>query len=168
MTDGKPAPDRRARSERLRDRMANTSHRARRVGRPERAGVVLDAVTVIALLDPGNAHHAAARETVQPLAGMPKLIHPINLAEVLVKPVQDGIADKVLTALTRAGITTFTPAVSEPLDLARVRAFARIKMPDACACSTAAARNLPLVTFDKRLATAARTAGLTVLGAPGH
>lgn len=131
-------------------------------------GAVLDAVTVIALLDPGNAHHVPARETLLPLAGKPKLIHPINLAEVLVKPVQDGSAEKVLTALSQAGIATFTPSAGEPLKLARVRAFARVKMPDACAYATAAARNLPLVTFDKRLATAARTAGLTVLGAPAH
>lgn len=166
MTDDRPASDRRTESELLRNRQQDVSNQARRGARQKHAGVVLDAVTVIALLDPGNAHHAAARETVLPLAGMPKLIHPINLAEVLVKPVQDGTAEKVLTALSQAGITTFTPVVSEPLDLARVRAFTRIKIPDACAYNTAASRNLPLVTFDKRLATAARTAGLTVLGTP--
>lgn len=133
---------------------------------PSGYGAVLDAVTVIAALDPGNAHHTASREALRSLAGAPKLIHPINLAEVLVQPVKDGTEEKTQAVLKRAGITTFVPGGGEPLALARSRAMTGLKMPDACAHVTALAHRLPLVTFDRRLTIAARAAGLTVLGAP--
>lgn len=133
---------------------------------PDRPGAVLDAVTVIALMNPDNAHHKAARAVLHELAGTLKLMHPINMAEVLVKPADDGTAEQVQAALTRAGIVTFTTSPGEPLALARARATTGLKMPDVCAYITALARRLPLVTFDRRLTIAARAAGVEVLGAP--
>lgn len=133
---------------------------------PGARGAVLDAVSVIAVLDPTNAHHDAARAALRPLAGLPKILHPINLAEVLVGPVKLGMVDETQDVLRRAGIGTFTPGAGEPLALARARASTGLKMPDACAYVTAAGRGLPLVTFDRRLTIAARAAGVDVLGAP--
>jgi predicted nucleic acid-binding protein len=129
-------------------------------------GAVVDAVTVIALLDPTDAHHADARTALAALAGSTKLIHPINLAEVLVKPAETGAEITTLAALVRAGFATFTPSTAEPVTLARARAATRLKMPDACAYVTAQSTALPLVTFDRKLTLAARANGLTVLGAP--
>jgi predicted nucleic acid-binding protein len=95
-----------------------------------------------------------------------KLMHPINMAEVLVRPAGDGTAERVQAELTRAGIVAFTTSPGEPLALARARAATGLKIPDACAYVTALARRLPLVTFDRRLTIAARAAGVDVLGAP--
>lgn len=140
---------------------------AKRTSPPDRwPGAVLDAVTVIALMSPGNTHHKAARAVLHELAGTLKLMHPINMAEVLVKPAGDGTAERVQAELTRAGIVAFTTSPGEPLALARARATTGLKMPDACAYVTALARRLPLVTFDRRLTIAARAAGVDVLGAP--
>jgi predicted nucleic acid-binding protein len=118
------------------------------------------------VLDPTNAHHDAARAALRPLAGMPKLIHPINLAEVLVGAVQRAVIDETQDVLRRAGIGSFTPGTGEPLALARARVLTGLKMPDTCAYVTARSRGLPLVTFDRRLTIAARAAGVDVLGAP--
>lgn len=137
-------------------------------GTPDRPGAVLDAVTVIALMSPGNAHHQAARAVLHELSGTLKLMHPINMAEVLVKPAADGTAERVQESLTRAGIVAFTTSPGEPLALARARAATGLKMPDTCAYVTALARRLPLVTFDRRLTIAARAAGVDVLGAPAE
>jgi predicted nucleic acid-binding protein len=133
---------------------------------PDRPGAVLDAVTVIALMSPSNTHHKAARAVLHELAGTLKLMHPINMAEALVKPAGDGTAERVQAELTRAGIVAFTTSPGEPLALARARATTGLKIPDACAYVTALARRLPLVTFDRRLTIAARAAGIDVLGAP--
>lgn len=133
---------------------------------PAVRGAVLDAVTVIAVLDPTNAHHDAARQALRPLAGIPKMIHPINLAEVLVRPVQRGMVNETQDVLRRAGIGTFTPGTGEPLALARARALTGLKLPDGCAYITAKGLGLPLVTFDRRLTIAARADGVEVLGAP--
>jgi predicted nucleic acid-binding protein len=135
-------------------------------GAPGRSGAVLDAVTVIALMTPSNTHHKAALVVLHELAGTLKVIHPINMAEVLVKPAGQGIAGRVQVELTRAGIVTFTTSPAEPLALAQARATTGLKMPDVCAYVTALARGLPLVTFDRRLTIAARAAGIEVLGAP--
>jgi predicted nucleic acid-binding protein len=135
--------------------------------RPDRRpGAVLDAVTVIALMTPSNTHHKAALAVLHELAGTLKVMHPINMAEVLVKPAGDGTAERVQAELTRAGIVTFTTSPAEPLALARARAATRLKLPDVCAYVTALARGLPLVTFDRQLTIAARAAGIEVLGAP--
>lgn len=131
-----------------------------------RPGAVLDAVTVIALMTPSNTHHKAALAVLHELAGTLKVMHPINMAEVLVKPAGDGTAERVQAELTRAGIVTFTTSPAEPLALARARATTGLKMPDVCAYVTALARGLPLVTFDRRLTITARAAGIEVLGAP--
>lgn len=152
--------------EALAHRPERFAHGARSTSGSDRPGAVLDAVTVIALMSPGNAHHDTARETLHQLDGTLKLMHPINMAEVLVKPAADGTAEQVQDALAQAGIVTFTTTPGEPLVLARARALTRLRMPDTCAYVTAQARGLPLVTFDRRLTIAARAAGLTVLGAP--
>lgn len=149
------------------DQSAHAAEHTRlRTGGAQTAGAILDAVTVIALMSGSHAWHGEARAVLHQLDGTLKLMHPINLAEVLVKPAQDGTAERIQTALTNAGIVTFTTSPGEPLALAQARATTGLKIPDACAYITALARRLPLVTFDRRLTIAARTAGIDVLGAP--
>ena len=157
-------------SERLAEVLSRGSERFARSARsargPDQPGAVLDAVTVIALMTPGNTHHAAARAVLHQLDGTLKLMHPINMAEVLVKPAGDGTAEQVQAALTHAGIVTFATSPGEPLTLARARAATGLKLPDTCAYTTAVSRRLPLVTFDRRLTIVARATGVDVLGAP--
>lgn len=123
--------------------------------------IVLDAGVVIALLDGRDAHHRAA---VALLEEHPPayLMHPLTLAEVLVGPAGAGEEQSVLDDLLSIGIEETSLGPHAALDLARVRATYRLKMPDTCVLATALHHALPLATFDDRLARVASASGLSV------
>ena len=125
--------------------------------------VVVDASVVIALLDGGDAHHAAA---VAALAktGRERLILPASAyAEILVDPWRRG-ADAV--AVIRRFVTDLGIHV-EPLTLdiaeraARLRArHGALRLPDALVLATADALDAVALTCDRAWPRASRRARL--------
>lgn len=125
----------------------------------------LDASVLIAHLYPRDEHHHAATEYLRERAGEPLLIHPLNLAEVLVGGVRAGRGQELLDDLHAIGIRVADPRTDEPLRLAALRVDTGLKLPDCCALDTALASESALATFDERLASVARTRHLRT--APG-
>lgn len=113
--------------------------------------IVLDAGVVIAVLNGRDEHHAAA---VALLEKHPPtyLMHPLTLTEVLVGPAIAGQEGAVLDDLRALGIEQADLGGDEALDLARLRAAHRLKMPDTCVLATAGHHRVALATFDHRLA----------------
>ena len=118
----------------------------------------VDAGVLIGLLDPDDAHHAAATEVFS--LGVSYLVHPVNLAEALINPERHGRSLEAFEDLRRFGVVPATLGTNEPLILARVRAEHSLRMPDACALAVAVGNDIPLITFDKRLAAEAEKRGL--------
>jgi predicted nucleic acid-binding protein len=113
--------------------------------------IVLDANVLIALLDKHDAHHAAAAQLMLDTPP-PYAVHALTLAEVLVGPARRGVEEEVLRDLADIGVKVDGEREDEALRLARLRAQHRLKMPDTCVLSVADRFQVPLVTFDGRLA----------------
>ena len=126
--------------------------------------MILDANVVIALLDADDVHYSAAAGILVDHAGSPFRTHPVTLAESLVAHVRAGTADVALDRLARLGVDTLQ-APDRAVDLARLRADTRLKMPDCLPLLAAETSATPLATFDARLAGAARARGVPVVGA---
>lgn len=120
--------------------------------------VALDARVLIGLLDSTDPHHAAARRIFA--AGRRFLVHPVNIGEALIAPERAGRGLEAYEDLQRIGVLPSPLGANEPLILARVREQHRLRVPDACALAVAVHNDIPLVTFDKQLASAASTRGL--------
>lgn len=123
--------------------------------------IVLDASVLIGLLDNTDAHHADAVA----LLGRekpPYLVHSLTLAEILVGPARHARADAVWRDLEGIGVDIADLGPDEPFDLALLRAEHGLKMPDTCVLATARHLDVPLATFDHRLADVADSLGLLV------
>lgn len=118
---------------------------------------VVDASVVIAYLDANDAHHATAVDLIGTAvgAGDRLVMHPLNMAEVLVRPSAAGLDRQVLGTLMHAGIAV-DDRPDDPVELARLRAVTGLKMPDCCAVHAARRHGARLLTFDHRMAAAAR------------
>ena len=92
--------------------------------------------------------------------GIRFLVHPVNLAEALIGPERRGRSLEAFEDLRRFGVVPETLGTNEALILARVRAEHSLRMPDACALAIAVGNDIPLITFDKRLAAEAKKRGL--------
>ncbi len=101
-----------------------------------------------ALVTGGNC--LPARNADQPL-----LIHPLNLAEVLVGGVRARRGQEPLDDLHAIGLRVAVPHDGESLRLAALRVETGLKLPDCCALDTALASDSTLATFNERLARAA-------------
>jgi predicted nucleic acid-binding protein len=101
--------------------------------------IALDASVVIAHLWPHDEHHRAATDLLRELTGDDLVIHPLNLAEVLVGGARVGRAEEMLRDIEAVGVRTAVPLEGEPLHLAVPRAERGLKLPDCCAIHTGAA-----------------------------
>jgi predicted nucleic acid-binding protein len=126
--------------------------------------IVADANVVVAASTPGHVHHAAARRIVLDHGGDGIVLHSLTLAEVLVAPARTGQELQVRQKLADARFGLSPLGDPPPEHLARVRATAALKMPDACVLATAEQLRVPLATFDRRLAQEASARGTVVLG----
>lgn len=124
--------------------------------------ITLDASLVIAHLDPGDPHHDTATEYLREAASEGFVIHPLNLADVLVGGVRAGRGQEMLTDLEAIGIQVAGRDDGEPLRLAILRATSGLKLPDCCALDTALTTVSTLATFDTPLANEARRHHVTV------
>lgn len=118
--------------------------------------IALDASALIAHLSERDPHHAHATELLSRSADEAFVIHPLNLAEVLVGGVRGGYGRQLLADIEALGVTVRDDWRDEPLRLAALRVESGLKLPDCCALGTAVAGTCPLATFDARLAAAAR------------
>lgn len=90
-------------------------------------------------------------------------MHKLTLAEVLVGAVSTGQGSQRFGDLIALGVVMHEPAGGEPLHVAELRVSTGLKLPDCCVLLAARSAELPLATFDDRLASAAESMGLVVL-----
>jgi predicted nucleic acid-binding protein len=124
--------------------------------------ITLDASVVIAHLQPRDPHHQAATTYLRDHATERLIIHPLNLAEVLVGGVKAGRGQELLEDLQAIGVQAADRSDGEPLRLATLRVETRLRLPDCCALDTALTSESTLATFDDNLARSARERGLAV------
>lgn len=91
-------------------------------------------------------------------------VHPFTLAECLVGSAKVGRLNQLRRQIQNMGITLYQPDVDEPLLLAEIHAFTGLKLPDCCVLSTALELSAPVMTFDDKLASAARARSIDVAG----
>ena len=103
-----------------------------------------------------DALHARAEEALLDAAGQPLACSPITLAEVLVGPARREQLDVARAAIDELEVEVIPFEEDAPVQLARLRAIAGLKLPDCCvllaATTTAAER---ILTSDDALERAA-------------
>lgn len=124
--------------------------------------MILDASVTIALRSSRDPHAEAARALIVDAGDL--VIHPVTLAETLVAPARVGIAAEVRDRLVDGlGIRVWEPDSDEPLRIAELRAATRVALPDCYVLGLAETAEMPMATFDARLAAEARTRGVAVV-----
>lgn len=119
--------------------------------------IVADASWVIALLDPDDIHHQAAKELNDSSTGATVLLHPVTLAECLVGPARLERLNDAASAL-RSAFETVEVDVDAPLRWALLRATRALRLPDVIVLDTAITHAATSIfTFDERLAVVARS-----------
>jgi predicted nucleic acid-binding protein len=93
---------------------------------------VVDASVVIALLDPHDRHHAAARRTFDEHAASTLVLPASAYAETLVRPAQRGLAERVIEQIARVGLelAPIDGAVAEIAAALRAQ-HPSLRLPDA-------------------------------------
>lgn len=123
--------------------------------------IVLDASVLIAYLDESDVHHVQVLKVLSTTERY--RIHTLTLAEVLVRPTQEGRAVELIDKITAIGIGELERVPDEARQLADMRVSTPLKMPDCCVLMAATARAASLASFDERLRDVARSRGLHVL-----
>ncbi len=124
--------------------------------------MILDASAAIALRSADDPHAPAVARVV--IGADELIIHPVTLAESLVVPARAGRTVEALRLLTEEiGIRVESSDSDEPARVADLRAATGIALPDCYPLALAERRADVLVTFDARLAGAARARGITVV-----
>lgn len=126
--------------------------------------IVLDANILIALLDPADPHHEGAVELLHANIGEGLSVSVLTLAEALVHPARAGRDDEASAVFDAIGVQV-VPLTVDAGALARQRATARVRMPDAVVLRLAIDTSAAVATFDAALAAAAVDAGVEVVGA---
>lgn len=125
--------------------------------------IVLDASVLIAQLSRDDAQHERALRALRYHAGHRFLASPLTIAEVLVNPARADRIDDTLDLLSDLGVMERPLPADSARRLARLRAATGLRLPDCCvllAAEDAAAE--AILTFDDRLAAAARQRGIAV------
>ena len=125
--------------------------------------IVFDSSVLIAAMSSEDAHHLVATRLLsrgeQHQAGV---VHPMNLAEVLVGPSRRGKENQAAGAIVASGIETIVTDAEAPIRLARLRATTKLRLPDCCVLDAALETGYPMATFDDRLARVATSLGITL------
>ncbi len=129
--------------------------------------IVLDACVLIAFLDPDDAHHQRAKDLLLENADERFATTPVNHAEVLVGPARAGRLDEATAALDRIALEDIAFPADAPRRLAQLRAATARKLPDCCLILAAQQEGATVATFDRALASTARSLGLSVFPDPG-
>jgi predicted nucleic acid-binding protein len=125
--------------------------------------IVLDASVLIAHLDAGDPHHTRAVEALSEAAWEDFGASVVTVAEILVGPARADRLEAARAALRELGLQEILLAADAPARLATLRAETGLKLPDCCVLLAAQDGGAQaLVTFDHRLAAAARALGFEV------
>ncbi|MCZ2404630.1 type II toxin-antitoxin system VapC family toxin [Paenarthrobacter sp. Z7-10] len=124
--------------------------------------IALDASVLIALLETGDQHHQRAREFLSAAVDQPWIINVLTLAEVMVAPARFGRLPLAKAALDSLALRVDAISADQAEALALLRAETGLKMPDVCVLLTALAAGASVATFDDRLASAARSRGVSL------
>lgn len=120
--------------------------------------IAVDANVLIGALDRRDALHRRATELLGRHAGRPFAVSVVTIGEVLVGPVRAGETDQAQAALDRMLVEAI------PVDavaLAALRGVTGLRMPDCCVLQAAQSVHAErMLTFDDRLAAAARKLGI--------
>lgn len=126
--------------------------------------IVLDADVLIAHLDGDDAQHQQARSLLELQAAQEFGASVLTLAETLVVPAREGRLGRAAGDVARLDIVPIPIDETAPTQLASLRAQTGLKLPDCCVLL--AAQNVgadAVLTFDKRLAGAARELGFATI-----
>ncbi len=118
--------------------------------------IVLDASVLIAHLDERDGQHERAVERLLEVAEQPLACSPITLAEVLVGPARHGRLDAARSAVVALGVHEIPFAGDAAAQLASLRVETGLKLPDCCVLLAAQDAGAEVLTFDDKLARAAR------------
>lgn len=135
---------------------------ARRVAGRMAGVVVLDAGALIALFDSTDPHHSWALDLFVATAGDALIMSTLTYAEVLVRPLREGRAEKFESSISGLGITLENVSVEDARQLAGIRVATNLKMPDAAVLAVAENIVGAIATTDASLARAASERGVTV------
>ena len=128
--------------------------------------IVLDANVLIAWLDPGDSLHERALTDLDEAASEPLGAATLTLAEVLVGPARAGRLQAAHAALADLGVSEIS-LDGEAVTLATLRVETDRRLPDCCVLAAAQlTRAGAILTFDRKLAAAARLLGLRLLDEP--
>ncbi len=126
--------------------------------------IVLDADVLIAHLDAEDAQHARARSLLELHAAEDLGASVLTLAETLVFPAREGRLGRAARDVARLDIVPIPIDEAAPAQLASLRAQTGLKLPDCCVLLAAQVVDADTVlTFDKRLAGAARELGFATI-----
>ncbi len=128
--------------------------------------IVLDASVLIAYLDGEDIHHSRAETLLAREIDDDFVANSLTLAEVLVVPVRENRLDAVRAALQdlELGELELPLPADTAAKLADLRASTNLKMPDCCVLLSAEDARARVASFDDRLADAAATRNLVVVG----
>jgi len=114
--------------------------------------IVIDASVVIALLDPADALHAAARSGLERVAGDDLAIPASALAETLVAPGRAGKLEEARQRIHELELRVIDIGEEVAVEAARLRGRHRhLRLPDALVIATAAVlESDALLTGDAR------------------
>jgi predicted nucleic acid-binding protein len=125
--------------------------------------IVLDASVLIGQLERTDAHHEDAARRLAQAGGHGLGASTITLSEVLVGAVLAERLELVQEALGILGVTEMPLPTDAALRLAVLRAETGLRLPDCCVLLAAQETGMEgVITFDDRLAAAARRLGLPV------
>lgn len=124
------------------------------------ADITLDAGVLIALANRVDAHHSWAQDLFATHASTPMNTPVLTLAETLVGPIRAGHGRTAMRLFTKLNIDVLTLDPGDAAELASLRAESNLRMPDAVVLHAAISRSAALATTDRKLAQAARQAGL--------
>jgi predicted nucleic acid-binding protein len=125
--------------------------------------ITLDANVLIARADESDATHERAVEVLDHHEWDEYATSAVTLAEVLVRPVRDGVLEKMQEDLRALHIIVVAVHDADAPGIAELTALHRLSSPDAAVLHTAMTTSDAIVTFDVRLARVARAIGFPVI-----
>lgn len=130
--------------------------------------LILDASVLIAYASSHDEHHLAAKRILKDWVQNGYATPVLTLAEFFVGPALGGQLEAAQHLIARLGVRALEIPSTAAIDLARIRAQSRLKMPDACVLYAARESGSALATFDARLRTAAALSGIRYTSGGGE
>ncbi len=128
--------------------------------------LTVDANILIALMDPGDASYVLAVEILDAHEWDELATSTVTLAEVLVRPMNEGVYGEQLDAVSALGVHLMGVDGERVRTMTELSAHHRLRPPDAVVLAVAMATSSAIVTLDVRVAKVARRLGFPVIDRP--